>query len=251
MFLLIGAVMAQTPFQLANAVLLESTQVPGVRAEWGVTGCNLSVKVYNDTTTPIQVDWVRSVYTPEGSASVALVPGTSSKLSASINIPPMMIPPNSYAQEIVFRKDRLPSSTEVGCLFDTPSTGTVMLAIDQSWYSQKFSFEVDKSALEAAEKARRDAEYAAARAACARKYSALDDRIQKTRTWSYILGGAGVGLGAIGAISSFSGMAQGEPDSEFGLLPATILIAGGLGAYIPMTIHANKLEYYGVQGCSR
>lgn len=150
MFFMVGMVMAG---EFTKLKLGPVQAPPGVTASWIVAGCNLKLQLKNNTNTPIELDWMRSVYAPKGEAAVALVPGSSSKVSSMIAIPPMVVPPSSFAEEYVFRKDNLPTDGD-GCLFRVPSSAVVTLSISGKWLVQPMEFEIDLDALAASQKAK-------------------------------------------------------------------------------------------------
>ena len=117
--------------------------IPGVYAEWSVSGCVLLLRLHNTGISPIELDWMRSVWAVDGSPAVPLVPGSSSKLSSMINIPPLVVPAKGFAEELVFRKNNLPSDGD-GCLFSGPETATVTLKISENWYTQSIILDYDR-----------------------------------------------------------------------------------------------------------
>lgn len=117
----------------------------GVAVTWRAFGCHLAVRIENKTSAPVEIDWMRSVYAPNGGAAVALVPGTSSKMSSMISIPPTVAPPGTYVEESLFRKDDLPGTDSAGCMFSIPSEATVTLSLLGQWFTQSLSFKADEA----------------------------------------------------------------------------------------------------------
>lgn len=123
----------------------------GVRVDWSVSGCVLLLKLYNLGSVPVELDWMRSVWATRGQAAAPLMPGSSSRTSAMISIPPLVAPAGGFAEELVFRKDNLPSDGD-GCLFYAPEKAVVTLKISGSWYTQPLEmfFEGEQAAREEA-----------------------------------------------------------------------------------------------------
>ncbi|MCA9491614.1 MAG: hypothetical protein KC621_16895 [Myxococcales bacterium] len=88
-----------------------SDQLEGVTTEWSTDGCRLWLVVRNDALEPIEVDWGRSAIATAGQESASLIPGSSTKLASTLGIPVSVVPPGSYLDEVVLRKDRLSSCT--------------------------------------------------------------------------------------------------------------------------------------------
>lgn len=132
---------------------VESGTAPdGVSTRWTLEGCNVRVRVENATPVPVEVDWNRSVYAPEGAAAVGLVPGSASKQSSMLGMSPMVVPPGAFAEEVLFRKDRLPADGD-GCLIDPVGKATVTLSVSGGWATQALTFQPDVVAIEALRKA--------------------------------------------------------------------------------------------------
>jgi hypothetical protein len=272
---IIAAALAATP---ALLTLGPASSPPGVAAKWTVEGCVLRVRLENTGAAPIELDWTRSVYTTASSGAVPLVPGTSSQMSAMISIPPMVVPPGTFGEALVFRKDRLPADGN-GCLFDVPSEGTLTLSIGSRWLTQRVTFRPDPEAVarqaamrEAAEAAllaerqRADAARATATAAAeasrvaaaaeAERVRAEQERLKRRstclasekefssserrwRTWSWVVGGAGVGMASLGGLAMISA----EPEDRPSMIPAVAFFGvGGAAGWGVMQLRANALE---------
>lgn len=158
MLILQAALALATPGQL----VLGTPESPrSVRTEWRSDGCALFVTVTNDSPTPVEIDWNRSVIATPDAGSVRLVPGTASRLAASSGMQPLVVAASSHGDEELFRADRLTADDAPGCTLDTPSSVVVNLRLDSGWLVQPIAVVVDEVA------ARVEMEAADARAAAA------------------------------------------------------------------------------------
>ena len=268
MFFLIGAVMAGELY----TVTLKQAQIPtGISATWTVENCNLILQLKNSTGAPVELDWMRSVYAAQGQAAVGLVPGTSSKTSSMISIPPMVVPPGGFAEEMIFRKDRLTEESGL-CLFDAPSTATITLSISGKWLTQQMDFDIDldeldrrqelirlqeeaiakaqqEIAAQAAERERQrkeaeDLRRASELAVCQQKDRSYQRRMDNTEMWRNriaIAGGATFAVLEASALMYNSRYPQSDTASGLAALGLTAG-AGSLSAVIPMSVHIGTLK---------
>lgn len=120
----------------------EGTAPAGISTQWVLGGCNVVVRINNATAAPVEVDWNRSAYAQTDSAAVGLVPGSASKQSSMLGMPPTVVPAGAFAEEILFRKDRLPIDSD-GCLIETISKAAVTLSVSGGWVTQALEFRFD------------------------------------------------------------------------------------------------------------
>ena len=119
---------------------------PAMTASWTFidSGCNVNVRLENRGSSPMVVDWTRSVISEDGRAASPLIPGTSSEASAMVSsIQPTVLPTGGYADVLLFRQDALPSRGSAGCLFTSanvsPERGAkalVTLSVNGQWWTQ-------------------------------------------------------------------------------------------------------------------
>lgn len=136
--LMVMAAWAEVPaFMTVGA----GTAPDGISTQWFLAECNVRVRVTNATATPVEVDWNRSVYAPEGAGAVGLVSGSASKQSSMLGMTPMVVPAGAFAEEMLFRKDRM--DDENRCLIDATGKATVTLSISGDWATQVLEFRPD------------------------------------------------------------------------------------------------------------
>lgn len=115
-------------------------------ATWVSNGCDLTVTVRNDSRSPVEIDWNRSVIATPDAGSVRLVPGSASKLTSMSGMQPMVVGGGSHGSERLFRVDRLPADAGNVCTLDAPSQVVVTLKVDDEWLTQPLDVAVDAEA---------------------------------------------------------------------------------------------------------
>jgi hypothetical protein len=175
-------------------------------------------------------------------------------MSSMIGMPPLVVPPGAFGEEILFRKDRLPADGGDSCLFHVPSDGTITLSVSGQWLVQPMTFDADleqidrdlaaAAAQEEAERAARQAAEAAdqertqaaakavADAACVRRRRDLQGEISNRHLLEW-LGVGAAAFGAIGAGSVTAQVARGDAEAAPGYLAAALFIGGGVALIVP------------------
>lgn len=188
MWILISMGVAGEPIALE---VRQQSAPPGLTVTWGlVEGCELGVRVDNGRPDPVTVEWDRSTFTPEGAASVGLVPGYSSKFSQQLMIPSSTVPPSSFIEERVYRRDRMVGDG-AACIADPPQSATALLSINGAWSIARLDFSIDQAAVDARLAAER-------KALCEQRLQGLRDGIVARRTWGSVAAVVGlIGTGAL------------------------------------------------------
>lgn len=176
----------------------------GVDVAWTTDGCNLELKLSNQTASSVEVDWMRSTVVLPSGESIPLVPGSSSKMSSMISIPPLVVPPNAFAKEILFRKDILAD----GCML-TLGTLNLNLSVGADYLTQALVVEVDTAAKERLAQAERDRIAAVERTRCLAVKKDYVASSKRRTVWG--AGLLGVGLTGLGTAMMISGAVQDAP----------------------------------------
>jgi hypothetical protein len=179
-----GAALANPPEVAATTVeTREGPRPGGVSVEWAWewdkggedwgSGWNVEVRVDNSSNGVIEVDWDRSVFVDADGRSGGIVPGSTRRGDVGLELPPSVVPPGSWFQEAVIRRDDVSLDLVEALVFEAVDGAEVgaTLAIEiggtTAWISDRFRFEVDEELLNELRRAEQEAKQLAAEQAAA------------------------------------------------------------------------------------